>query len=112
MAWWTLPEQVGATVLGYQVIGKDADLPFLRCACPAAVLAIGQFPYPAPRQRLAPLLLQLGFHYRLCISHHAVVSRHAQLGAGTVIGHVVIVNAVAVVGVHCTLNSRALIEQM
>ena len=105
-----LPEQVGANVLDYPVIGTDADLPSLRAACPAAVLAIGQLPDPAPRQRLAALLEQLGFHCPVLISPHAVVSRHARLGAGTVVAHGAIVNAGAVVGAHCILNSRALIE--
>ena len=105
-----LPEQVGATVLGYPVIGTDADLSTLRIAYPAALLAIGQLPDPAPRQELAALLEQLGFHCPVLISPHAVVSRHAQLGAGTVVAHGAIVNAGAVVGAHCILNSRALIE--
>jgi sugar O-acyltransferase (sialic acid O-acetyltransferase NeuD family) len=104
------PEQVGTNVLGYPVIGTDADLPNMRGTCPAAVLAIGQLPATAPRQRLAGLLQQLGFHCPVLISPHAVVSRHARLGAGTVVAHCAIVNAGAVVGAHCILNSRALIE--
>jgi sugar O-acyltransferase (sialic acid O-acetyltransferase NeuD family) len=104
------PEQVGSSVLGYPVIGSDADLPSLRGACPAAVLAIGQLPGPAPRQRLAAQLEQLDFHCPVLISSHAVVSRHAQLGSGTTVGHGVIVNAAAVVGAHCILNSGALVE--
>jgi sugar O-acyltransferase (sialic acid O-acetyltransferase NeuD family) len=105
-----LPEQVGSSVLGYPVIGSDADLPSLFVSCRAAVLAIGQLPDPAPRRRLAGQLEQLGFHCPVLISPHAVVSRHAQLGAGTTLGHGVIVNAGAVVGANCILNSRALIE--
>jgi len=105
-----LPEEVGTNVLGYSVIGTDADLRSLRCTCPSAVLAVGQLPDPAPRERLASLLKQLEFHCPVVISPHAVVSRHAQLGEGTVVGHGAIVNAGAVVGAHCTLNTRALIE--
>jgi sugar O-acyltransferase (sialic acid O-acetyltransferase NeuD family) len=105
-----LPEQVGSCVLGYPVIGSDADLPAMQEECPAAVLAIGQLPDPAPRQRLADQLEQLGFQFPVLVSPHALVSRHAQLGSGTTVGHGVIVNAGAVVGVHCILNSRALIE--
>ena len=105
-----LPEHVGTNVLGYTVIGTDADLPSLRGICPAAVLAIGQLPDPAPRQRLAALLDQLGFHCPVLLSPHAVVSRHARLGAGTVVAHGAIVNAGSEVGAHCILNSRALIE--
>jgi sugar O-acyltransferase (sialic acid O-acetyltransferase NeuD family) len=105
-----LAEQVGSCVLDYQVIGSDADLPALREASPAAVLAIGQLPDPRPRQRLAAQLEQLSFHCPVLISSHAIVSRHAQLGSGTTVGHGVIVNAAAVVGAHCILNSGALIE--
>jgi sugar O-acyltransferase (sialic acid O-acetyltransferase NeuD family) len=105
-----LPEQVGSSVLGYPVIGSDGDLPSLRETCSAAVLAIGQLPYPGPRHRLAAQLEQLGFLCPVLISSHAVVSRHAQLGPGTTVGHGVIVNAAAVVGAHSILNSGALIE--
>ena len=84
-----LAEQVGSTVLGYPVLGTDEDLPTLRSICPAALLAVGQLPDPAPR---------------------AVVSRHASLGEGSVIGHGAIVNAGATIGAHCIINTGALIE--
>ena len=105
-----LPEQVGSSVLGYSVIGCDADLPSLRETCPTAILAIGQLPEPGPRQRLAAQLAQLGFHCPELISPHSIVSRHAQLGPGTTVGHGAIVNASAVVGAHCIINNGALIE--
>jgi sugar O-acyltransferase (sialic acid O-acetyltransferase NeuD family) len=105
-----LPQQVGSRVLGYPVIGCDADLPALQEECQEAVLAIGQIPDPAPRQRLAAELEQLGFKFPVLTSPYAVVSRHAHLGPGTTVGHGVIVNAGAVVGSHCIINSGALIE--
>ena len=105
-----LPEQVGSRFLGYPVVGCDADLPALRAECPSALLAIGQLSDPAPRQRLAAELEKIGFQIPVLLSPYAVVSRHAQLGPGTILGHGVIVNAAAVVGAHCILNSRALIE--
>jgi sugar O-acyltransferase (sialic acid O-acetyltransferase NeuD family) len=105
-----LPEQVGSSVLGFPVIGSDAELPELRQHCEAAVLAIGHLADSAPRQRLAAQLKQLGFDSPVLISPHAVVSRHARLGPGTAVGHGAIVNAAAVVGAHCILNSGSLIE--
>lgn len=103
-------DEVGSSVLGYPVIGSDADLPALRAVCPSAVVAIGQLPDPTPRQRVASQLELLGFQLPVLISPHAVVSRHAQLGPGTTVSHGVIVNASSVVGAHCILNSRSLIE--
>ena len=105
-----LPEQVGSCVLGHSVIGSDADLPALRRICSQAVLAIGQLPDPAPRQRLAAEVQRLDYQSPVLVSPHAVVSRHAYLGAGSTVAHGVIVNAGAVVGSHCILNSCALIE--
>lgn len=105
-----LPDQVGSNTLGYPVIGTDADLSALRSVCAAAVLAIGQLPDPAPRQRLAAHLDQLGFNSPVLISPHAVVSRHARVGAGSIVSHGAIVNAGANVGAHCIINTGALIE--
>ena len=105
-----LPNQVGNVVLGYPVIGTDADLPTLRNSCSAAILAIGQLPDPAPRQRLASRLRQLGYECPAIVSPHAVVSRYSQVSGGTVVANGAVVNAGAVVGAHCIINSRALIE--
>lgn len=105
-----LPEQIGNNVLGYPVIGCDEDLVKLQQACSAVVLALGQLPDPAPRQRLAKYLEELNFWLPVLISPHAIVSRHAQIDIGTTIGHGAIVNAAAKVGKYCTLNSRALLE--
>ncbi len=105
-----LPEQIGTTVLGHQVIGSDSDLPALRQHCCSALLAMGQLPDPTLRQRLAALLQALRFEFPRLVSPYAVVSRHAQLGPGTTVAHGSIVNPGAHVGEHCIINSRALIE--
>lgn len=105
-----LPQQLGTKVLGYSVIGSDGDLLSLRESCSQTVLAIGQLPDPAPRQRLAARLKHMGFQFPVLISAHAVVSRHAQLGPGTTVGHGVIINAGVIVGSHCIINSGSLLE--
>lgn len=105
-----LPEQVGKEVLGYPVLGSDQHLPSLRQQCTHALLAVGQIGLPSHRQRLASELERFGFALPAVISGRAYVSRHAQLGVGTSVGHGVTVNAGASVGDHCILNSNALIE--
>lgn len=105
-----LPEQIGERVLGYQVIGSDDDLKGLVRDVRYAVIAVGQVPDSIIRRHLAELIDDLGFTSPVIVSPYAVVSKHAVLGAGTVVGHGAIVNAGAVVGLHCIINSRALIE--
>ena len=78
--------------MGYPVIGSDDDLPRLRDDFSDAVIAIGQLPDSSPRVCLVQLA-SLDFHFPVLISAHAVVSRYAQLGPGTTVGHGVIVNA-------------------
>ena len=105
-----LPEQVGSEILGYSVVGSDAQLPALREQCASAVLAIGQLSSPTTRQRLAAVLNQFAFQVPTLISPNAHISRHALIGSGTVVGHGAIVNSGAQVGQHCILNTRSLIE--
>lgn len=105
-----LPEQVGEEVLGYPVLGSDRDLPSLRQQCTHALLAVGQIGTQSHRQRLASELERLEFVLPAVISGRSHVSRHAQLGLGTSVGHGAIVNAGASVGNYCILNSNALIE--
>ena len=105
-----LSQQVTDTVLGYPVIGSDADLPKLRKNCSTALLAVGQLTSPATRQHLARVLKELEFTFPVLISPYAVVSRHAQLGPGTTVGHGAVVNAGATVGSHCIINSLSLVE--
>ena len=105
-----LPEQVGEDVLGYPVLGSDQDLPSLRQQCADALLAVGQIGLSTQRKHLAQSLVRLKFSLPVVISGCAHVSRHAQLGSGTSVGHGVTVNAGAIVGDYCILNSKALIE--
>ena len=105
-----LSEQVGEEVLGYPVLGCDQDLPSLRQQCTSALLAIGQIGLSPHRKRLAQVLRRLEFSLPVVISGSAHVSRHAQLGFGTSVGHGVVVNSGVNVGDFCILNSNALIE--
>ena len=104
------PEQVDSLILGYRVIGSDADLAKLRDSCGHALLAVGQIGAASQRLVLAKFLEQFDFESPTIISPHAVVSNHAKVGFGTTIGHNVIVNAAAEVGIHCIINSAAIIE--
>jgi sugar O-acyltransferase (sialic acid O-acetyltransferase NeuD family) len=102
--------EVGKQVLGYPVLGTDDDLPGLLARHAHALVAVGHIRTPEPRMRLFARLQSLGFTLPAIVSPLAHVSRHATIGAGTIVMHGAIVNAGAVVGCNCIINSQALVE--
>jgi sugar O-acyltransferase (sialic acid O-acetyltransferase NeuD family) len=105
-----LPEERGSRVLGYPVLGTDADIPELLRGRGHALVSMGQIKSPEPRVRLFGLAKQYGTVPPAIVSTRAYVSRHAVVGAGTIVMHGAVVNAGAVVGENCILNSQSLIE--
>lgn len=105
-----LPDEVGSQVLGYPVVGTDSELPELIASCTNALITVGQIQSPDPRIRLFDLLTSRGFKLPSIVSPHAHVSRHATVGAGSIVMHGAIINAGARVGQNCIINSHALIE--
>lgn len=104
------PHEVGTKILGYPVLGADDDLGDLVGRYPAALVTVGQIRSPDTRIRLYQRAVDLGFHLPAIVSPHAHVSRHASIGAGTIVMHGAIVNAGACVGDNCIINTRALLE--
>jgi sugar O-acyltransferase (sialic acid O-acetyltransferase NeuD family) len=102
--------EVGNRVLGYPVLGTDEDLPALVARHLSVLIAVGHIKTPQTRIRLFERLLSMGCELPAIVSPRAYVSRHATLGAGTIIMHGAVVNAAAVVGRNCIVNSLALIE--
>lgn len=102
--------EVGSDVLGYPVLGSDADMPALLARCGRALITVGQIASPDARMRIAAQLASLDIEMPLIVSPRAHVSRHASVGAGTIVMHGAIVNAAASVGKHCIVNSQSLIE--
>ena len=96
--------------LGYNVIATDEDLPQLAKEIQYACIAVGQINLPDSRIRLYQLAIELGFQLPAIVAPTAYVSRHAAIGAGTIVMHGAIINADAKVGNNCIINTRALIE--
>lgn len=95
---------------GYPVIATDNDLPELAKAYQYVLITVGQIHTPIHRLRLYQQATALGFQLPAIIAPSAHVSRHATIGAGTIVMHGVIVNAGATVGNNCIINTRALLE--
>lgn len=104
------PEKVGTTVCGYPVIATDDDLPVLVQTYRYFLVTVGQINSGATRTRLFHRINQLGGILPTVIAATAYVSRHATVGAGTVVMHRAFVNAGARVGANTIINTAALVE--
>jgi sugar O-acyltransferase (sialic acid O-acetyltransferase NeuD family) len=102
--------EVSTQHLGYPVVGTDEDLPRLARSCEYAFVAVGHIQTADVRKGLYRRLIDLGFKLPVVIAPTAHVSRHARVGAGSIVMHGAIVNAGAEVGENCIINSRALVE--
>lgn len=105
-----LPDQKHAQQFGCAVIASDDELPELAKTYRYALVTVGQIQTADHRIRLYRQATQLGFKLPAIIASTAYVSRHATIGAGSIVMHGAIVNAGAKVGNNCIINTRALIE--
>lgn len=103
-------EEVGTRVLGYTVLGSDEDLPALLCDYKHALVTLGHIKTSEGRIRLFNAIEKNNGTLPVVVSPRAHVSRHATLGAGSIVMHGAIVNAGATIGRNCILNSLALVE--
>lgn len=103
------PEEVGKHVLGYEVIGEDADM--AKWAGKAEfVVTVGQIKSPALRIKLHRMIKEAGGKLATIVSPLAYVSKYATVGEGTVVMHQAVVNADAKIGKGCIVNTFANIE--
>lgn len=105
-----LSHEVGSRILDYPVLGIDADLPGLLNRYSNVLVAVGQIESPEIRIRLFDLLQKNSCSLPVIVSPHAYVSPHVKLGSGTIAMHGAMINAGAVVGKNCIINSQALVE--
>ncbi|MDE3156200.1 MAG: NeuD/PglB/VioB family sugar acetyltransferase [Acidobacteriota bacterium] len=105
-----VPAEVGTQVFGYAVLGTDEEMPALVDRFGQALVTVGQVKTPEPRRSLFDRWVSLGGRTPVIVSPRAYVSRHATVGAGTIVMHGAVVNAGAVIGRNCIINSQALVE--
>jgi len=96
--------------LDYPVIGTDDDLKVLRQQYENALITVGQIKSSKVRIKLYQLLKELDFILPVIVSSQAYISKHAQIGEGSIIMHGVIINANAKIGNNCIINNKSLIE--
>jgi sugar O-acyltransferase (sialic acid O-acetyltransferase NeuD family) len=105
-----MPDEMHTRHLGYPIIATDSDLAKLAKEYQYAFISVGQIQSPDSRIRLYKQAIELGLQLPVITAPTAHVSRHASIGAGTIVMHGAIVNASAKVGMNCIINTRALLE--
>ena len=102
--------QLGTSVSGYEVIGIDSDLSRLKKETKYAISCIGGVLSQEPRKRIYENAKRVGFEFPAVVSPHALVSRNAHIGEGSVIFHGAIINSGSYVEEGCIINSLSLVE--
>ncbi len=103
------PEDVGRRVLGYEVIGTDADMAKYANQSEFMV-TVGQLKTPDLRIKLFGMLREAGCRLATIISTSAHVSKYSCIGEGTVVMNNAVVNADVNIGCGCIINTFANIE--
>lgn len=105
-----LQEKLNETILNYQILATDDNLPEIAAKYDNFLITFGQIKTPDKRIELFNKLKKLGGKFPVITSPLAYVSKHAKVGEGTVIMHNALVNADAKIGKNCIINTKALIE--
>ena len=105
-----VPEKLHKKILGYEIIATDDDLPQLAHEYENFLITLGQIKSPEKRIRIFQTLKESGARLPVVISPLAYVSKHAEIGDGTIIMHHALINAGAKIGSNCIINTKALIE--
>lgn len=103
-------DKIGTTVLGYDVLGCDEDVPRLSKKVKNFVITVGQIKSSSARHGIYQRLKDENVNLPTIIASTAVVSKYAQIGSGTIIHHNSFVNASAKIGDCCIINSGAIVE--
>lgn len=104
------PKFLGSKILGYKVIGSDLDLEYFAKKYKNAIITGGQIKSPSVRIKLFKLARKAGFKFPPIISPRAYVSKHSNIGVGTIVMHNAIVNSNVSIGKNCIINTKSLIE--
>jgi sugar O-acyltransferase (sialic acid O-acetyltransferase NeuD family) len=104
------PEEIGKKILGYEVLGSEKDFVALSDLTSNLILGIGQIKSPNLRIEIKEKYVQNGFTFESVISPTAQISKHAVIGAGTIIMHRVVINAGVKIGDYSIINTGSIIE--
>ncbi|RYE58032.1 MAG: acetyltransferase, partial [Sphingobacteriales bacterium] len=102
--------KVGTQVLGYTVLGNDDLIPSLIDKGCYFLITVGQIKSGVVRKKIYERLIEYKAKLAIIISSAAIVSKHAEIGDGSIVMNGAIVNAGAVLGNNIILNTGCLVE--
>lgn len=103
-------EFLGQDILGHKIIACDDDLEELFKTYKYAIITVGQIKSNATRVKIFDKLKRIGYKLPTIISPLAYVSKHSNVGEGTVVMHHSLVNSNVSIGKNCIINTKALVE--
>lgn len=103
-------ERLGQEILGYRIIGSDAEMKQLAKAYRYAIITVGQIDSPMLREKLFNQALNAGFELPSIASPLAHIARNAIVDDGTLVMHFASIGPNAVIGKNSIINTRALVE--
>ena len=97
-------------LLGYNRLGGDNLIPELVNENTYFLITVGQIKSYSIRKNISKILIENNAKLATVISSLAYVSKHTQIGEGTIIMNHAVVNAKSRIGKNCIINTKANIE--
>ncbi len=105
-----IKEKKDTIVLGYKVFASDEDLPSLVVEYKNFLITVGQTGHSDKRKLMFAALKKLNARLPVIVSPYSYVSKHAEIGEGTIAMHGTFINAGARIGKNCIINTAAIVE--
>lgn len=106
-----MPEKVGTSIVGVEVIGTDSDMEkWFNKGIKHAFITLGSIGDTTLRQKLYEKAKKIGFQFPIIQDPSAIVSNETIIEEGTFIGKGAIINAEVQIGKNAIINSGVIIE--
>lgn len=103
-------EEYGKSILGYEILGTDSELPKIRNRVKNAFIVVGQIKNNRIRKEIYDNLKSLRYELPTIFASSSYISKYAKIGEGSILMHQSVVNSGATIGVNSIINTRALVE--
>lgn len=102
-------ENVGKSILKYKIIGTDEKICEFVKKCDF-IISVGQIKESNIRRNVHTKIIEAGGSFVTIISPRAYVSKYSKIGLGSVVLHGATINADAIIGSQCIINTLTNIE--